>query len=109
MTDTNDDVDQWNTQIQTLNPAPLYEPPASHDEHTESHDPHNILRGMLSDDILNNFNNNGVPPHLLYLKVNDICIVLRNLNRKDGLANHTRIRILNITSKCICVCPNNEV
>ena len=57
-------------------------------ELTES-DPHNILRGMLSEDILNNFNNNGVPPHALYLKVNDICIVLRNLNKKDGLTNNT--------------------
>ena len=103
LTGTNDVVDEWNKQIQKLNPAELYEPLASHDELTESDDPHNILRGMLSDDILNNFNNNGVPPHLLYLKVNDICIVLRNLNKKDGLTNNTRVRVLNITSKCVRV------
>ena len=108
LTGTNDDVDEWNTQIQALNPAELYEPLASHDELTESDDPHDILRGMLSDDILNNFNSNGVPPHLLYLKVNDICIVLRNLNKKDGLTNNTRVRILNITSKCIRVQTMNS-
>ena len=103
LTGTNDVVDEWNARIQTLNPAIMHEPLASHDQLTESDDPRDILRGMLSDDILNNFNNNGVPPHLLYLKVNDICIVLRNLNKKEGLTNNTRVRILNITSKCVRV------
>ena len=84
-----------------LNPNILLEPLASHDQLTESDDPHNILKQMLTDDVLNNFNNNGVPPHLLQLKVNDICIVLRNLNKKEGLTNNTRVRILNITPKCI--------
>ena len=98
---TNDAVDEWNSRIQELNPNILLEPLASHDQLTESDDPHNILKQMLTDDVLNNFNNNGVPPHLLQLKVNDICIVLRNLNKKEGLTNNTRVRILNITPKCI--------
>ena len=59
---------------------------------------------MLLDDILNSFNNNGVPTHALYLKVNGICIILRNLNKKNnGFTNNTRGRILNITFKCIRV------
>ena len=98
---TNDAVDEWNNRIQELNPNILQDPLASHDQLSESDDPHDILKQMLTEDVLNNFNNNGVPPHLLQLKVNDICIVLRNLNKKEGLTNNTRVRILNITSKCI--------
>ena len=64
---------------------------ASHDELAESDDLYNILRNILTDDVLNNFNKNGVPPHTLKLKINDVCIVLRNLNKKEGLTNNTRV------------------
>jgi len=99
---TNEEVDEWNEEVQKLNMFPLVEL-ASHDELAESDDPHNILRNMLSDDVLNNYNKNGVPPHILKLKINDTCIVLRNLNKKEGLTNNTRVRILHVTRKCIRV------
>jgi len=99
---TNEEVDEWNTEVQKLNLFPAITL-ASHDELAESDDPHNILRGMLTNDVLNNYNKNGVPPHVLTLKVNDTCIVLRNLNKKEGLTNNTRVRILHITTKCIRV------
>jgi len=98
----NEDVDKWNDEVQKLNTFPATTL-ASHDELAESDDPYNILRSMLTDDVLNNFNNNGVPPHILTLKVNDTCIVLRNLNKKEGLTNNTRVRIIAVTSKCIRV------
>jgi len=99
---TNDEVDLWNKEVQKLNLFPLVSL-ASHDVLAESDDPHNILRSMLTDDVLNNYNNNGVPPHILSLKVNDTCILLRNLNKKEGLTNNTRVRILHVTTKCIRV------
>jgi len=99
---TNEEVDEWNHEVQKLNTFPLITL-ASHDELAESDDPHNILRSMLTDDVLNSYNKNGVPPHTLNLKVNDTCIILRNLNKKEGLTNNTRVRIVKITSKCIRV------
>jgi len=99
---TNEEVDKWNEEVQALNTYPQISL-ASHDELAESDDPHNILRSMLTDDVLNNYNKNGVPPHVLNLKVNDTCIVLRNLNKKDGLTNNTRVRVIAITTKCIRV------
>jgi len=99
---TNEEVDEWNHEVQKLNMFPTVEL-ASHDELAESDDPYNILRGMLTDDVLNNYNKNGVPPHVLKLKINDTCIVLRNLNKKEGLTNNTRVRVLHITTKCIRV------
>jgi len=99
---TNEEVDEWNKDVQKLNIFPLISL-ASHDELAESDDPHNILRGMLTNDVLNNYNKNGVPPHVLNLKINDTCIVLRNLNKKEGLTNNTRVRVLHITTKCIRV------
>jgi len=99
---TNEEVDEWNKEVQKLNIFPDIIL-ASHDKLAESDDPHNILRSMLTDDVLNNYNKNGVPPHILKLKVNDTCIILRNLNKKEGLTNNTRVRLLNITTKCIRV------
>jgi len=99
---TNEEVDEWNEEVQNLNMHPTIIL-ASHDELAESDDPHNILRSMLTDDVLNSYNKNGVPPHVLKLKVNDTCIVLRNLNKKEGLTNNTRVRVISITTKCIRV------
>ena len=65
-------------------------------------DPKNILRDMLTVDVLNNFNNNGIPPHILKLKIGDICIVMRNMARK-GLTNNTRVQITKISKFCIRV------
>ena len=104
----NEDVDKWNLEVQQLNNFTATSL-ASHDELAESDDPYNILRSMLTDDVLNNYNNNGVPPHILHLKINDTCIVLRNLNKKEGLTNNTRVRVIAITSKCIRVQTFGEV
>jgi len=105
---TNEEVDDWNQEVQKLNTFPLITL-TSHDELAESDDPHNILRNMLTDDVLNNYNKNGVPPHILKLKVNDTCIVLRNLNKKEGLTNNTRVRLLQISTKCIRVQTLGEI
>ena len=99
---TNEEVDEWNNEVQQLNYFQLVSL-VSHDELAESDDPHDILRTMLTEDVLNNYNKNGVPPHVLNLKVNDTCIILRNLNKKEGLTNNTRVRIIAITTKCIRV------
>ena len=47
-------------------------------------------------DVLNNFNANGVPSHNLKLKVGDVCIVLRNLAKKEGLTNNNKVNITKI-------------
>lgn len=49
--------------------------------------------------MLNSFNANGVPKHVLQLKVDDICILCA-LKASD-LATNTRVKILSITSRVI--------
>ena len=49
---------------------------------------------MLTTEILNNFNNDKAPPHLLKLCVGDICYLMRTLGRKTKLATNKRVRIL---------------
>ena len=67
-------------------------------------DPKNILQGMINDDILHKFNKNGVPPHLLKLKEGDICFIMRNLLKKEGLTNNTRVKIIKINNYSVRVC-----
>jgi hypothetical protein len=99
---TNKDVDEWNTKIQTLNsnePISLF----SKDNLCEVDDPHGILTKMLTKEVLHQFNNNSSPPHELILKVGDICIITRNIAKREGLANNARVMILNIQPYCIRV------
>jgi hypothetical protein len=56
---------------------------------------------MISDAVLEKYNTNDVPPHKLRLKVDDVCLIMRNLNVNDGVTNNTRVRILCITTKFI--------
>ena len=99
---TNKDVDMWNKKIQQLNPNELISLHSS-DKLCEVDDPHGILRKMLTEDILNNFNNVSVPPHELQLKVNDICILTRNIAKKEELTNNARVKIIHIQQYCITV------
>jgi len=45
----------------------------------------------------------GVPPHCLQLKPGDICLVMRNLSKRFGLATNSRVLILSISKYCIRV------
>ena len=99
---TNKDVDEWNSKIQCLNSneaITLY----SNEKLSEVDDPHGILQKMLTKEVLNQFNNNSSPPHELILKIGDICIITRNIAKKEGLANNARVMILNIQTYCIRV------
>ena len=91
---TNKLVDEWNSNIQAMNPSPLHSQ-YSVDELYEVDDLHTLLRSTLSEKVCDSFAHSGDPPHNLNLKVNDICIVLRNLN--TGLTNNSRVIVLNIS------------
>jgi len=99
---SNNDVDDWNAKIQKMNPNQAVSL-ISKDNICEVDDPHGILNKMLSKEVLNNFNNNQCPPHKLILKIGDICIITRNIAKKEGLANIARVLIPNIQQYCIQV------
>lgn len=98
----NDKGDRWNEIVQDMNPNEkvLYK---SKDVLCEVDDPHGRLQRMLTTAVLNDCNNNGVPPHLLHLKKGDICLVLRNLSKRHGLVTNKRVRILELMSNSIKV------
>jgi hypothetical protein len=93
---TNNAVDEWNERVQTFNNSRDIFQLSSNDSLADVDDPYGYLDRTLSDEILNKFNSNGVPKHILKLKINDICIVLRAMNTMN-LATNTRIRILDIS------------
>jgi hypothetical protein len=88
-------VDNWNNRIQALNTNRMYEL-KSDDKFGEVDDPYGHISSVITEEMLNRFDVTGNPPHILRLKVGDICIVLRNLSMRDGLQNNTRVRILDI-------------
>jgi len=99
---SNNDVDEWNAKIQKLNPNKAVSL-ISKDNLCEVDDPHGILNKMLTKEVLNNFKNNSCPPHELILKIGDICIITRNIAKREGLANNARVLITNIQQYCIQV------
>jgi len=100
---TNESVDMWNNTVQQMNPETVIHTLCSVDHLCEVDDPNDVLKNMLTEDVLHNFNNAGCPPHVLQLKVNDICILLRNLDKAAGLTNNRRVQVLEITGCVIKV------
>jgi nucleoside-triphosphatase THEP1 len=98
---TNERVDYWNNKIQDLNPN---EPRIlrSHDYFSDVDDPHDNLKNMLTETVLNSYTNTQVPNHEITLKVGDICLVTRAMKASD-LASNSRVLIKSISPKLVKV------
>ena len=66
-------------------------------------DPHGHLASIIDAEALKHYDDNSVPPHRLVLKEGDVCLVLRNLSKRFGLATNSRVLILKITQYCLRV------
>jgi ATP-dependent exoDNAse (exonuclease V) alpha subunit len=99
---TNERVDYWNEQVQQLNSE--YEPSIlkSNDKFHEVDDPFDFVKNMVTPDVLHRFNDSGsCPPHELKLKIGDICILMRAVNKEQKFATNTRVRIVHITMNTV--------
>jgi hypothetical protein len=103
---TNEAVDRWNCIIQSLNTenSVQYQ---SRDSFDEVDDEKDILKRMLNEETLNHYTRNGVPPHILNFKVNDICLVLRAIPALQ-LATNTRVQIVRLQPRSVRVKTLNE-
>lgn len=97
---TNERVNEWNDLIAKMNPnAEVSLKARSYFNQVD--DNHGHLHRMLSDEVLQSYNDPTIPPHDLRLKVDDVCIIVRNLSTKDGITNNTRVRIRQIKKHSI--------
>ena len=103
---TNESVDLWNETIQAMNPKDtvIYK---SRDSFDEVDDEANILKSILTENVLNNYNKNGVPTYKVQFKVNDVCLVLRSIPSLD-LATNTRVQVVDLLPHNIKVKTLNE-
>ena len=106
MASTNNSVDHWNTKIQNMNKNNIksYE---SRDQFNEVDDEKGILASILTDEVMNRYNRNGVPTHILSFKVDDICIVLRAIPQLS-LATNTRVQIVRLLKNGVRIKTLNE-
>ena len=103
---TNEAVDRWNDIIQSLNSENSFEY-HSRDSFDEVDDEKDILKRMLTEETLNHYTRNGVPPHILNFKVNDVCLVLRAIPALQ-LATNTRVQIVRLQPRSVRVKTLNE-
>jgi hypothetical protein len=97
---TNEDVDLWNAEIQKENKNQEVPLPAS-DEFADVDDDNGHLAKLFTPSIQAELNNvASVPPSILLLKENDICIVLRSL-KTDNIPTNARLRIRRIGQRSI--------
>jgi len=93
---TNAQVTEWNNKIQALNPYESYTLLAK-DVFSSVDDPHGYLNQALHPAVIDEYEVHTIPFRSLKLKINDVCLVMRNLSRKYGLATNARVRVLHIT------------
>jgi hypothetical protein len=95
-------LDTLNNRVQIMNTSESHTL-LSTDKLRQVDDPHSVLKSIINDDVLNEYVVNGVPPHKLQLKRGDICLIMRNLSKRYGLAKNSRFIILSISQFCIRV------
>ena len=93
---TNELVDQWNLEIQALNPSPSYDL-LSYDTFADVDDEHGILADMIDAEVLHRYADVSCPPHILTLKIGDICILMRRVDRVHGMTNNARVEIVHVS------------
>ena len=98
---TNSTVDEWNDLIQSMNTEPEVRC-TSHDYLCEVDDVHGYMETITTEQCLNSYNSTSAPPHVLKLKVNDICLVTRAL-MVDNIASNSRVQIVSIHANVIWV------
>jgi hypothetical protein len=91
----------WNQKIQAMNINPEHIL-TSKDVFAEVDDDHGILRAILTTDLKRDYSHTDVPNHELTLKVNDICMITRNLHAMK-LPSNSRVRILKINQFSIAI------
>jgi hypothetical protein len=100
---TNKQVDNWNAEVQELNPQPVWNL-MSQDSIDTCDDPNNFIAKMVTQEVLNQYEDpSASPPHELKLKINDICILMRAVSKPDKLATNTRVRIFGISTNIVRV------
>lgn len=73
----------------------------SSDSIDESSANHSALEALYPTEFLNTLSLNGLPPHVLHLKVGVPVMLLRNLDPSRGLCNGTRLIVTQLTSRVI--------
>ena len=111
MAATNDQVDNWNQQIQSLNPNTMVDF-FSTDTLADIDDSVGNLKALITPEILHRYDIPNVPSHKLSLKCGDICLIIRTLRgcgNKVALSTNTRVKIVEIKSSCIRVLTLTKV
>ena len=107
---TNIRVDFWNNCVQMINPETQIHTFYSRNIVSEIDDPYGHLKELLlNDKVLNELIAYDVPPHILKLKINDICLLYANYSKSDGLTKNTRVRIFSISNNLIGVKKLNSL
>ena len=104
---TNLTVKEWNSTVQELNTNESVTL-LSDDTFEEVDDQLGYLGAMIDKHVTDSFHDNDSPDHELTLKVNDICILLRHYDQKNGFSNNSRVIISSITNKTVRVRSLND-
>ncbi|KAI3675989.1 hypothetical protein L1987_85585 [Smallanthus sonchifolius] len=96
----NETVDEINEMVHVMSPGECFTYLS-----TDSMIPHSCNDGvtdaMYPTEYLNLLNFSGMPPHCLKLKKNTPVILMRNINKKNGLCNGTRLLISQLLPRVI--------
>lgn len=103
---TNEAVGKWNTLIQNMNNNQAHEY-LSRDSFSEVDDEKGILSSLLDETTMNRYNSNGIPPHRLTFKKNDVCIILRAITSLN-LATYTKVQVMQLHRNFVTVKTLNE-
>jgi ATP-dependent DNA helicase PIF1 len=100
----NEQVEMWNQKVQALNKADAHDLYSWDSMEDLVDDPHGYIQSMINEQVMNDVNDPGnCPPHKLTLKVGDICILMRAVNKEEKFSTNTRVRVERISKNTVRV------
>lgn len=102
LANTNDRVNEWNKHVQQLIGTSKSHTYFSEDSLCDIHSDDKI-REVVTQEFMHYCDKADVPIHGLHLKVGDLCILMRNIDKSSGLTNNQRVIIRDLTPYSIVI------
>lgn len=104
---TNERVAAWNTEVQKRLPHTLRRTYFSEDQLCAVHN-NDHIHEILTPETLHFCDASDVPLHELTLKVGDLCILLHNIDKSQGLTNNQRVIIRELNERSVVISIAND-
>lgn len=100
---TNERVNYWNDQVQKRLPRAESRTYFSENKLCDASHEHDRATELMTQELMHYCDKGDIPAHELKLKVGDLCILMRNIDKTEGLTNNQRIIVRGFRNRAVVI------